>query len=76
MISPKRKFNQSSILPHNGFNNLFTTVQETTHFMEVGWLKKTKQNKTKKKKKKTKKKKIEMHGDVPVSDMQHAFRVS
>ena len=37
----------------NGFNNLFPTVQETTHFMEVGWLKK---NKTKQKKNKTKKK--------------------
>ena len=48
-----------SILPHNGFNNLFPTVQETNHFMEVGWLKKN-----------------EMHGDVPVSDMRHAFRAS
>ena len=28
-----------SILPHNGFNNLFPTVQETTPFMMVGWLK-------------------------------------
>ena len=42
IISPKLKFNQSSILPHNGFNNLFPTVQETNHFMEVGWLKKMK----------------------------------
>ena len=39
IISPKRKFNQSSILPNNGFNNLLPTVQETNHFMEVGWLK-------------------------------------
>ena len=31
--------NQSCILPHNGFNNLFSTVQETNHFMEVRWLK-------------------------------------
>ena len=40
-------FSQSSILPHNGFNNLFPAVQETNQFMEVGWLKK----------------KNEMHGD-------------
>ena len=40
IISPKRKFNQSSILPHNGFNNMFPSVQETNHFMEVVWLKK------------------------------------
>ena len=32
--------NESSILPHNGFNNLFPTVQETNHIMEEGWLKK------------------------------------
>ena len=40
IISPKGKFNRSSILLHNGFNNLFPDVQETTHFMEVGRLKK------------------------------------
>ena len=57
IISPKRKFNQSSILPHNGLNNLFPTVPETDHFMEAGWLKN------------------EMHGDVPVSDMRHAFGI-
>ena len=35
--------NESSIiLPHNGFKNLFPTVQETNHFMEVWWLKKFK----------------------------------
>ena len=34
--------NQSSIFPHNGLKNLFPTVQETNHFMEVGWLKKMK----------------------------------
>ena len=27
--STKLKFNQSSIFAHNGFNNLFQTVQET-----------------------------------------------
>ena len=36
--------NESSIsqasLPHNGFNNLFPTVQEINHFTEVEWLKK------------------------------------
>ena len=32
----KREFSQSRILPHNGFNNLIPTVQETNHFMEVG----------------------------------------
>ena len=53
------KFNQSGILPHNGFNNLFSTIQETNHFTEVGWLKKTK-----------------LHGDVPVSDVWHAFRAA
>ena len=53
-------FNQSSILPHNDFKNLFPTVQETNHFMEVDWLKK----------------KMEMHGDVPISDMRHEFRTS
>ena len=42
IISPKRKFNQSSILLHNGFNNLLPTLQETNHFVEVGWLKKMK----------------------------------
>ena len=42
IISAKRKFTQSNILPHNGFNNLFPTIQETNHFMEVGWLKKIK----------------------------------
>ena len=31
-ISPKRKFNQSSTLLHNGFNNLFSTVQEKTFY--------------------------------------------
>ena len=40
IISPKLKFNQSSILPHTGFNNLFPTVQETVKFMKVGWLEK------------------------------------
>ena len=50
-------FNQSSILPHDVFNNMFPTVQETNHFMELGLLKKN-----------------EMNGDVPVSDMRHAFR--
>ena len=59
IISPKQKFSQPSIFPHNGFNNLFPTVQETNHFMEVGWLKKN-----------------EMHGDVSVSDMRHAFCAS
>ena len=34
IISSERTFNQSSILPHNGFNNLFPTAQETNHFME------------------------------------------
>ena len=34
--------NKMAILPHNGFNNLFPTVQEINHFMEVGWLKKLK----------------------------------
>ena len=38
-------FNHSRILPHNGFNNLFPTVQETNHFMEVGWLEKKKKKK-------------------------------
>ena len=36
LILNQLKFNQSSILPHNGFNNAFPTVQETNHFMEVG----------------------------------------
>ena len=62
----KVALDKSSILPHNGFNNLFPTVQETNHFMEVGWLKK----------KKKKKKKNEIHCDVPVSDMRHAFRAA
>ena len=31
LFSPKRKFNQSSILPHNSFNNMFPIVQETNH---------------------------------------------
>ena len=39
---PKRKFNQSSILTHNGLNNLFPTVQETNHLMEEELLKKMK----------------------------------
>ena len=42
IISPKRMFSQSSILPYNGFNNLFPTVEEANHFMEVRWLKKMK----------------------------------
>ena len=42
VISPNRKFNQSSILSHSGFNNMFPTVQGTNHFVEVGWLKKMK----------------------------------
>ena len=69
MISPKRKFSKSSILPHNSFNNLFPTVQETNRFLEVGWLKK-------KKRKEKKKQEEEMHGDLPVSDMRLAFRAS
>ena len=40
IISPKRRFSESSILPYNGFNNLFRTVKKTNRFMEVGWLKK------------------------------------
>ena len=44
IIFSKQKFNQLSNLPHNGFNNLFPTVQETNHFMEVGWLKKNEMN--------------------------------
>ena len=35
---------QLSTLPHNDFNNLFPTVQETNHLMEVGWLKKNELN--------------------------------
>ena len=58
-LEASRLLIQSSISLHNGFNNLFPTVQETNFFMEVGWLKKN-----------------EMHGDVPVSDMRHAFRAS
>ena len=38
----QNEFNQSNILPRNGFKNLFPTVQETIHLMEVGWLKKMK----------------------------------
>ena len=44
IMSPKRKFTQSSILSQNGFNNLFPSVQEINHFMEVGWLKKNEMN--------------------------------
>ena len=44
IISPKQKFNESSILSHNVFNNLFLTVQETNHFVVVGWLKKNEMN--------------------------------
>ena len=40
LFLPNESFNQSSILPHNGFTNLFSTVQETNRFMEVEWLKK------------------------------------
>ena len=40
IISLKRKFNQSGILLHNGFNSLSSNVQETNHFMEVRWLEK------------------------------------
>ena len=45
IIYPKRKFNQSSILPHSGFHDLFPTVQETTHLTAEGWLKKKKKMK-------------------------------
>ena len=38
----------------------FQLFKKQTHFMEVGWLKK----------------KNEMNGDVPVSDMRHAFRAA
>ena len=41
-VSNQIFISNESILPHNGFNNLFPTVQETNHFTEVGWLKKMK----------------------------------
>ena len=40
LVFPNKTLNHSSILLHNGFNNMFPTVQDTNHFMEVGWLKK------------------------------------
>ena len=52
-MPPKQKFNQSSLLIHNSFNNLFPTVQETNHFMYGGGVVE----------------KNEINGDVPVSEI-------
>ena len=42
LFFPNKRLNHSSMLLLNGFNNMFPTVQDINHFMEVGWLKKMK----------------------------------
>ena len=60
IISPKRKFNQSSFLPRNVFYQSVSNRSRNKPFCRDRVVEK--QN--------------EMNGDVPVSDMRHAFRAA